>query len=56
MEMGKTVISVVCGRIKKPIGRDSMNNGLCDSDCKGYMLDPYQGHLWPGETQEEYGY
>jgi hypothetical protein len=38
-----------CGRIKKPRGRDSMDNGRCDSDCPGYKEDPAPGHLWPGE-------
>lgn len=39
----------VCHRRKKPRGRDSMDNGLCDQDCHGYLLAPEPGHLWPGE-------
>lgn len=38
-----------CGRTKKPIGRDSLDNGKCDRDCPGYSEDPTPGHLWPGE-------
>jgi hypothetical protein len=38
-----------CGRTKKPVGRDSMDNGLCQEDCDGYHQPPYAGHLWPGE-------
>jgi hypothetical protein len=40
---------MVCGRLKKPLGRDSRDNGLCDCDCEGYRQPPEPGHLWPGE-------
>lgn len=40
---------LTCGLIKKPIGRDSRDNGLCDEDCSGYRQAPAPGHLWPGE-------
>ena len=39
----------LCGRTKKPLGRDSRDNGLCDHDCEGYRQPPHPGHLWPGE-------
>lgn len=42
----------VCGRRKKPYGRYSRDNGLCDSDCEGYQMPPLAGHLWPGELAE----
>ena len=42
----------VCHRTKKPSGRDSMDNGLCDRDCEGYRADPQPGHLWPSEWRE----
>jgi hypothetical protein len=29
---------------------------MCDFECKGYDLDPKVGDLWPGETEEEFGY
>jgi hypothetical protein len=28
----------------------------CDEECDGYNLDPKPGCLWPGETEEEFGY
>ena len=58
-EVGKAVDCAVCGRRKKPIGRSApmeMANSLCDPDCEGYYKDPKPGSLWPGETQEEFGY
>lgn len=39
----------ICGRRKKPWGRDSRTNDGCTSECEGYMRDPKPGHLWPGE-------
>lgn len=45
-------VCAVCGRTKKPWGRDSRDNGLCDTDCEGYAQDPRPGHLWPGELAE----
>ena len=56
---GKAVDCVVCGRRKKPVGRSApmeMANSLCDQDCEGYYQEPKPGQLWPGETQEEFGY
>lgn len=40
----------VCGLPKKPIGRDTLVSGYCDSDCPGYRQDPQPGHLWPDEA------
>jgi len=28
----------------------------CYDQCKGYEEDPKPGCLWPGETEEEFGY
>lgn len=47
-----TEICTECGRRKKPSGRDSRDNGLCDDDCVGYRRSPYPGHLWPGEIAD----
>ena len=47
------VTCTVCGRAKKPIGRDSQDNGLCDSDCEGYNLLPRPGYNWPNEEENE---
>jgi hypothetical protein len=58
-KVGVSVICTVCGLRKKPVGRSApleMANSLCDDECYGYRLDPKPGQLWPGETQEEFGY
>lgn len=39
----------VCGRRKKPIGRDSMDDGLCSQDCHGYRNEPIPNDKWFGE-------
>ena len=44
-----------CGRSKKPIGRDSMDNGLCDTACEGYRSDPTPCDLWPNEKRASVG-
>lgn len=41
----------VCGRSKKPIGRDSRDNGLCDMECEGYREEPHPGYKWPEEDE-----
>jgi len=43
------VYCTVCGRPKKPIGRDSRDNGLCQHDCEGYRLEPLPSSYWPGD-------
>jgi hypothetical protein len=53
VRLGVAVKCSVCGRAKKPIGRDSRDNGLCDYECEGYMLDPLPDNLWPGEKTEQ---
>ena len=57
--VGISVECSVCHRRKKPYGRSApmaMANGLCDSDCDGYRLEPFPGALWPGETCSDFGY
>lgn len=58
--VGVAVTCAVCGRTKKPAGRSlapTMAGSYCDGwECDGYWQDPKPGNLWPGETQEEYGY
>lgn len=59
MKVGIAVFCTVCHLRKKPRGRSAapaMANGLCDSDCEGYMLEPHVGDLWPGETEQEFGF
>lgn len=50
-QRGEAVRCVVCHRTKKPIGRDSRDNGLCDYECEGYLQAPFVGSLWPCEEQ-----
>lgn len=59
MRVGIAVECAVCHRSKKPLGRSApleMWNSLCDQECPGYMAVPWPGSLWPGETEEEFGY
>lgn len=59
MRVGIAVECAVCHLRKKPWGRSAplaMANSLCDWDCPGYDTDPKPGCLWPGETEEEFGY
>lgn len=51
--VGLRVICTVCDRRKKPVGRDSRDNGLCDHECPGWHLDPQPDYLWPGELEED---
>ena len=54
---GVVVLCVVCYRMKKPVGRSAPLAGdYCDHECAGYKLDPQVGSLWPGETDEDFGY
>ena len=57
MKVGISAYCNTCGRRKVPRGRSApmMNHG-CDFECPGYSEDPKVGDLWPGETQEEFGY
>jgi len=53
MRVGKPFVRcTVCGLCKKPIGRDSRDNGLCDHECEGYYMDPQPDCLWPYEERE----
>lgn len=55
--VGEAVTCTVCGSRKQPIGRSApLDSYLCDSDCPGHRQDPWPGWLWPGETQQEFGY
>lgn len=56
-KVGVTVRCVVCGDMKKPIGRSGpLGASYCDADCPGYRQEPFPGSLWPGETEAELGY
>lgn len=55
---GVPVKCYVCGRTKKPIGRDASPgwSGCRNEECEGWSMHPYPGELWPGETSTDYGY
>lgn len=58
-KVGVAVYCTVCNLRKKPIGRSApleTANSLCDHECPGYYEDPKPGSLWPGETEEQFGY
>lgn len=57
MRVGIAVTCTVCGQRKCPRGRSQpIGAYLCDCDCPGYRMDPKPGDLWPGESQEDFGY
>jgi hypothetical protein len=60
MKVGISVECTRCGRTKAPRGRsvaDAVYNSMCTHDqCEGYYEEPKPGDLWPGETQEDFGY
>lgn len=51
--VGLRIVCKECGRTKKPIGRDSRDNGLCEHECPGWLCDPQPDSLWPGESEED---
>lgn len=51
--VGREVTCTVCGRVKKPVGRDAPPGPcLCSHGCEGYYEDPRPGTLWPGEVSQ----
>ena len=56
-KVGIRVTCGICGRTKQPHGRSApMGSSYCNRDCKWYHEDPKPGCLWPGETDEDFGY
>ena len=57
MKIGVRVTCVVCDRDKAPVGRSvPFGVSMCDHECSGYYTAPLPGSLWPGETEEVFGY
>ena len=64
MRVGIAVYCSVCHRRKAPHGRSvpyALAGSLCSEDmaefeCEGYRQEPLPGCLWPGETEEDFGY
>ena len=46
-----------CGRTKQPVGRSAPTvMDLCTPDCPGYDETPLPSHLWPGESETDFGF
>lgn len=57
MKVGMAVYCNTCGLRKSPRGRSAPYAlPMCNFECSGYYEDPKVGDLWPGETEEEFGY
>lgn len=57
MRIGIAVYCRQCGRRKAPVGRSvPMGVMLCEAQCSGYRTEPLPGDLWPGESEEDFGY
>jgi hypothetical protein len=57
-KVGIVVRCAKCGHTKQPRGRSApMYSSFCDGyTCDGYGQDPQVGDLWPGESEEDFGY
>lgn len=54
---GFSVTCTVCGRTKAPVGRSvPYMASYCDSVCVGYDVDPLPSHLFPGESEADFGF
>lgn len=54
---GVRIECAVCCQAKQPVGRSAPFTGyFCTDDCPGYEQEPHVGSLWPGETDEDFGY
>ena len=58
MRVGLSIRCTVCGKRKAPHGRSvPFMYPLCVPDeCEGYGQEPKVGCLWPGETEEDFGF
>jgi len=58
MKRGIRITCAKCGKQKKPRGRSApLDMRMCEYDlCDGYLENPRVGDLWPGETDEDFGY
>jgi recombinational DNA repair protein (RecF pathway) len=54
---GYRVTCSVCGRTKQPVGRSApLGLCVCDQTCRGFHLEPLPSHLWPNESEADFGY
>ena len=57
MKIGVCVTCSECGQQKQPRGLSAPLGALyCQPECHGYQMEPLVGDLWPGETEEDFGY
>lgn len=57
MKVGIAVYCTTCTHRKCPRGRSAPPVlVMCDRECPGYDQEPRVGDLWPGETEEDFGY
>ena len=56
--IGVDVKCFVCGHSKAPVGRSvPPQDYLCNAlSCDGYYYIPVPGSLFPGESEEDFGY
>jgi hypothetical protein len=56
--VGYRVTCSVCGKTKQPVGR-SAPAALCychPTECEGFYIEPLPSHLWPNESEADFGY
>jgi hypothetical protein len=54
---GFRAVCKICGRGKAPRGRSvPFGLSMCDRECEGYDQEPYPPHLWPGESEADFGF
>jgi hypothetical protein len=55
--LGYRVTCTTCGRTKQPVGRSvPLGFGGCGPECPGFYLEPLPSHLWPRESEADFGY
>ena len=55
--LGYRVTCTICGKDKQPVGRSApIGSCMCSWDCPGYSLEPLPSHLWPRESEADFGY
>ena len=52
--VGIYVKCATCGLQKQPVGRVAFT-AMCNEGCLGYLKAPRPGHLWPGESEAQFG-
>ena len=54
---GYRVTCTICVKTKQPVGRSApIGSWMCSWYCRGYYLEPFPSHLWPNESEADFGY